>query len=345
MDNRKRAHADTIKFDLQSVLETLSLDPLIHGLQIVAASELAGDYFPRLDTDRPALVLDCDTAELLERVVNTLRVNYPARHELTLARGKTKKIFPLDTIAYPRAARRAVLYVPPLPYSSSPLTLANIMARLRAPVGGCPWDLEQTHESITRALVEEAYEVIEAISDQDMAHLKEELGDLQLHVLFQTQIARDENEFALSDVGAELAEKLIRRHPHVFGNENIQDASIVLENWEKIKQAEKKSKGQKESANGLDAGIPRNLPALTRAQKISERARRKKFSTANKKPNDAELGLKSKIERARNRERVVGELLLEIARIAEEHGIDAERALNAASKRFVRTRKATGIKH
>jgi len=329
-------------FDLNSLLEQFQLDLRARGIQIVSALEMANDYFPRLDTDRPALVLDCDSAELLERVVNTLRANYPAQHELTLARGKTKKIFPLAALAYPRAARRAVLYVPPLPQSGSPLTLANIMARLRAPVGGCPWDLAQTHASITRALVEEAYEVIEAISDNDMEHLKEELGDLFLHVLFQSQIARDENEFALSDVGAELAEKLIRRHPHVFGNENVQDVGVVLENWEKIKQAEKKSKGQTENADGLDAGIPRHLPALTRAQKISERARRKKIPTSNEKQNDAELGLKSKIARARNRERVVGELLLELARIAEEHGIDAERALNAASKRFARTKKKKG---
>lgn len=324
--------------DLNPILELLELEPLKNGLQLVHGDELARDSFPRLDTDRPALVWHLHTSNLKE-IARTLRVNYPASHPLALVRKNRAQHFALANLPTIKITRNSILYIAPFPHFSSPLTLANIMARLRAPVGGCPWDLEQTHESITRALVEEAYEVIEAISDQDMAHLKEELGDLQLHVLFQTQIARDENEFALSDVGAELAEKLIRRHPHVFGNENVQDVGVVLENWEKIKQAEKKSKGQKESANGLDAGIPRNLPALTRAQKISERARRKKIPTPRERPNGAQMGLKSKIERARNRERVVGELLLEIARIAEEHGIDAERALNAASKRFVETKK------
>jgi MazG family protein len=245
----------------------------------------------------------------------------------------------------------SVLYVPPLAHPNSPLTLANIMARLRAPVGGCPWDLEQTHESITRALVEETYEVIEAISDKDAEHLKEELGDLFLHVLFQTQIARDENEFSLSDVGTELAAKLIRRHPHVFGDEQAEGAGWVLDNWEKIKQAEKKKKGQSEKANRPDAGIPRNLPALTRAQKIAERVRRRtddggrtsddgrgtddrdaKGQTSNVKPQ--EFGRRDVFTASGAKEELLGDWLMELARLGEEYGIDAERALNAASNRL-----------
>lgn len=324
-----------------SVLELLELDPLAHGLALLDASELAADAFPRIDTDRPALVFGVNS-ENLAGIVRTLRVNYPASHPLTLVQNKRVRHLTLEQAHSDiKAARNAVLFLPPQAHTSSPLSLANIMARLRAPVGGCPWDLEQTHESITRALVEETYEVIEAISDEDAPHLREELGDLLLHVLFQTQIARDQNEFALSDVGAELAAKLIRRHPHVFGSERAEDASWVLDNWEKIKQAEKKDKGQEPAPESLDAGIPRNLPALVRAQKVSERARRKqghpngkKHSSANGK-NGAGAELDKKIARAKDRERAVGELLLEIAQVAEKHGIDAERALNAANKTFV----------
>lgn len=331
--------------DLNTLLDRLGLDPRAAGIQIVSARELADDYFPRLDTDRPALVLDCSNAELLERVTDTLRVNYPAQHEVTLVRGKSKTIVPLAQAARARVTRHAVLYVPPLPHPGSPLTLANIMAHLRAPVGGCPWDLEQTHASITRSLIEETYEVIEAISDNDMLHLMEELGDLQLHVLFQTQIARDEKQFMLSDVGAELAAKLIRRHPHVFGETQAHDAETVVANWEKIKQAEKARKGQTTDADALDAGIPRDLPALTRAQKVAERARRARGSNAfihsprAKKRAGPESKLRATVHRARDRERVLGDLLLELAALAEEHGIDAERALRAATKDFVEQKK------
>lgn len=335
-------------FNLTLILKQLGLDPFARGLQILDARELAADSFPRVDTDRPALIFHVHLAKR-ESITRALRVNYPGTHPLTLV--QNNRVRPLTPDTFPRDLKissRAALYLPPLPHASSPLTLANIMARLRAPVGGCPWDLEQTHESITRSLVEETYEVIEAISENDMPHLKEELGDLWLHVLFQTQIARDENEFALSDVGAELAAKLIRRHPHVFGDQQAHDAQSVLDNWEKIKQAERQSKGQTHAATTLDHGIPRDLPALTRAQKISERARRKLMSSKTAprgkqrtEPQTLTRGratdrskFRDKIARARNRERVVGEMLLQIAQAAEEHGIDAERALHAASKAF-----------
>jgi len=206
-------------------------------------------------------------------------------------------------------------------------------------------------------LIEEAYEVVETISDNDMLHLMEELGDLQLHVLFQTQIARDENQFALSDVGAELAAKLIRRHPHVFGETHAHDADTVIANWEAIKRAEKARKGQTENAHALDADIPRELPALARAQKVHERARRRGIRTSNVKrqASNGELpapslarghtsrdAVRKMVLHARDRERAVGEMLFELAALAEQHGIDAERALRAATKNFVERKKNEG---
>lgn len=319
--------------DLNFVLEQLGIDPLAHGLQIVAARELAGEYFPRLDTDRPALVLQFDAPELLPRVVRTLRRNYPADHGVTIVRGAKQKKLALEKLALEKTTRNTALYLAPFAHPSSPLTLANIMAHLRSPVGGCPWDLEQTHSSITRALIEETYEVIEAISDDDMLHLVEELGDLQLHVLFQAQIARDRQEFALSDVGAELAAKLIRRHPHVFGEEQAHDADTVVANWEKIKQAEKARKGQTAPSNALDVGIPRELPALARAQKVHERARRQAPASGQAKAPRSKIA--EQFLRSKNSERAVGEMLFELAALAEQHGIDAERALRAATKTFV----------
>ena len=149
--------------------------------------------------------------------------------------------------------------------------LVNIMRRLRGP-GGCPWDAEQTHESLTRYLLEESYEVIEAIESKSQSNLKEELGDLLLQPVFHAAIAEESNEFTIHDVIDTLCRKLIRRHPHVFGDMRIADSNAQIENWEKIKKTEKGD----ERKSALD-GVPPQLPALLKAQKITEKAARVGF--------------------------------------------------------------------
>ncbi|MDD2900168.1 MAG: nucleoside triphosphate pyrophosphohydrolase [Desulfuromonadaceae bacterium] len=149
--------------------------------------------------------------------------------------------------------------------------LISIMKKLRAP-GGCPWDAEQTHESLTRYLLEEAYEVIEAIDERSPQHLEEELGDLLLQPVFHAAIAEEAGEFTISDVIDTLCSKLIRRHPHVFGDLEIKDSNAQVENWEKIKKLEKGD----ERKTAL-SGVPKHLPALMKAQKISEKASRVGF--------------------------------------------------------------------
>ncbi|HPX62058.1 MAG TPA: nucleoside triphosphate pyrophosphohydrolase [Deltaproteobacteria bacterium] len=150
--------------------------------------------------------------------------------------------------------------------------LVEIMRRLRGP-GGCPWDAEQTHESLTRYLLEESYEVIEAIDSGSKDHLKEELGDLLLQPVFHAAIAEEHDEFTISDVLDEICDKLIRRHPHVFGDEVIRDSAAQTINWEKIKKSEKSSDERKSAI----AGVPPHLPALLKAQKITEKAARVGF--------------------------------------------------------------------
>ena len=149
--------------------------------------------------------------------------------------------------------------------------LVNIMRKLRAP-GGCPWDAEQTHESLTRYLLEETYEVIEAIDEKSPQHLKEELGDLLLQPVFHAAIAEESGEFTIDDIISTLCDKLIRRHPHVFGTVEIKDSSQQIESWEKIKRLEKGD----ERPSAL-SGIPEHLPALLKAHKISEKASRVGF--------------------------------------------------------------------
>ena len=149
--------------------------------------------------------------------------------------------------------------------------LVAIMRKLRAP-GGCPWDAEQTHESLTRYLLEEAYEVIEAIDEKNPRHLKEELGDLLLQPVFHAAIAEEAGDFSINDVISTLCNKLIRRHPHVFGDLEIKDSQAQIENWEKIKKLENGD----ERPSAL-SGVPAHLPALLKAQKIGEKASRVGF--------------------------------------------------------------------
>lgn len=149
--------------------------------------------------------------------------------------------------------------------------LVAIMRKLRAP-GGCPWDAEQTHESLTRYLLEETYEVIEAIDEKSPQHLKEELGDLLLQPIFHAAIAEESGDFTIDDVIGTLCDKLIRRHPHVFGDLVIRDSNEQIENWESIKRQEKGI----ERPSAL-SGVPDHLPALLKAHKISEKASRVGF--------------------------------------------------------------------
>ena len=155
--------------------------------------------------------------------------------------------------------------------------LLQIMARLRAPVGGCPWDIEQTYDSIAPYTIEEAYEVADAIARGDRNDLREELGDLLLQVVYHARIAEEEGAFAFGDVVTAISDKMIRRHPHVFGADVVEGAAAQTGRWEAIKAAERAAKGACDApASALD-DIPLALPALTRAEKMQKRAARTGF--------------------------------------------------------------------
>lgn len=145
--------------------------------------------------------------------------------------------------------------------------LVDIIAKLRSK-DGCPWDQEQTHESLRESVLEESYELVEAINNKDIENTKEELGDLLMQVIIHAQIAKEENQFTLEDVVDGIAKKLIFRHPHVFGNEDVKDSQEVLQNWEELKKKEKKQSTQTESM----MSVAKALPALTRANKVIKKA-------------------------------------------------------------------------
>ncbi len=198
------------------------------------------------------------------------------------------------------------------------------MASLRGP-GGCPWDKEQSHQSIRFHAVEEVYELLDAIEDKDDEGMAEELGDMLLQVVFHCQLASEEKRFDFEKVAAAIADKLIRRHPHVFGESEAQSVAAVWAQWEKIKKAEKV--GTKHERPSVLDGIPRQLPALFRAEKLAKKARKAGLIP----PMN---GGKSATAKAR---RDLGEALLELAITAQGHGISAEEVLRAALKRKEKT--------
>lgn len=210
--------------------------------------------------------------------------------------------------------------------------LAEVMARLRDPDGGCPWDLEQDFATIAPYTIEEAYEVADAIERGDLAGLREELGDLLLQVVYHAQMAAEAGAFDLAEVTAGIADKMIRRHPHVFGDVEVASAAAQTEAWEKLKAAEKPRAG------ALD-GVALGLPALMRAQKLQKRAARVGFDWPDpggpRAKIDEELAEIAVAPPERQAEEI-GDLLFAVVNYARHLGVDAEEALRAANAKFER---------
>lgn len=219
--------------------------------------------------------------------------------------------------------------------------LREIMARLRDPQGGCPWDLEQSFATIAPYTVEEAYEVADAIERGDLVDLREELGDLLLQVVFHARIAEEQGAFGFDDVAQAISDKMVRRHPHVFGSERFVDARAQTAAWEALKAEERAAKGQHRA--GVLDDVPAGLPALLRAVKLTKRAARVGFdwsSTAEVLDKVREELAELEVEiaardKAKSREEL-GDLLFVVANLARKLDVDPEDALRAANAKFTR---------
>lgn len=357
---------------IEPVCAALGIDPLERGLQLLDALDLALDDqagrraapdswatlhgfeytppllpFPLVAT-RPALICQVYSRAIASHVKLSLLERYPADHAVTLVRAagvageECVAELPLHELDHRSDIDHLTcVYVPPLtPLADmrSPEGAAYIVGRLLGP-GGCPWDREQTPQSLRAALLEEVHEVLEALDADDDAALAEEMGDLLISVLMQSEMARQAGRFDLGDVFGTVASKLVRRHPHVFGTIEVAESSEVLRDWEAIKHAERAAKGAP-SRGALD-GIPASLPALATAQKLAYRAAQTGFDAPDVEHAWELLGeelheLRAGAHDPVQAEAELGDALLALARLGWKLGIDAESALRAAIARFRR---------
>lgn len=222
-------------------------------------------------------------------------------------------------------------------------SLVETIWRLRQP-DGCPWDRKQTHESIGKNMIEEAYEALDCIEAGDEAHLREELGDVLMQVVLHAQIAADAGAFTMADVARDINDKLIRRHPHVFGECSADSADEVLAIWDSVKLAEKGAKDADaaeagERPEGLLEGVPRSLPALMEAQKVSRKAASAGFEWETvadvwDKVVEERAEFEAEAPGTAERELEFGDLLFALVNVARKEGIDAESALRASTAKF-----------
>ena len=311
------------------------------GLRIADALAMG-----RIDPTVPLLVCQVYNRRIASQLKLALGKHYPDDHGVLLVHAagvpgqETVERRPLYAIDRDeRADHLTSLWVPalaPLQALREPQALQEIMARLRAPVGGCPWDREQSHATLRRYLLEETYEALEAVDASDAAALEEELGDLLLQIVFHAQIADEAGEYDLGDVVAGIAGKMIRRHPHVFGETTAQDASAVLRNWEALKRAERA--GMDQAHKSMLDGVPKAMPALAHSQAIQARAARVGFDwpdvqgVLDKVAEEARELAESASEADRQEE--FGDLLFVLVRLADRLGVNAEDALRAANQKF-----------
>ena len=320
--------------DLMVVASSLELDT-VSRLTLVDGAELAQGHVPPFPADAPALVTGVHSGEIAAGVQTVLSSVYPLSHGLKCVdpAGKVEGVLLRDL-----AGRFSpVVYVPALGVGASFEAFQEIIAHLRAP-DGCPWDRKQTHLSLRKSLLEESYETLEAMDKEDPAKMREEFGDLLLQIVLNAQIGGEAAEFTMTDVVRGIYEKIVRRHPHVFGDAKVDGVGQVLSNWEQLKAAERKSDGLTEK--GVLDGLPGALPALNQAQEFQERAARVGFdwpvveNVLDKVREEIE-----EVKAASNPQELtdeLGDLFFVLVNLARWKKVNAEDALRGTNLKFKR---------
>ncbi|GHO44659.1 nucleoside triphosphate pyrophosphohydrolase [Ktedonospora formicarum] len=338
---------------MEPVCSLLGLDPFDTGLQIVDATILAGlesdEIAGTLIPTAPLMVTQVYNRRLASQVKLTLSECYPDEWPVRLVRAAgvaseeealEMPLYALDHNNY--ANHLSTLYVPPLDQLTPlrlPDTLRYITKRLRREPDGCPWDRQQTHQTLIRYVIEETYEVVEAIEENDMQKLADELGDLLLQVYLHAEIARQEGSFSIGDVYENINAKMLRRHPHVFGDTEAHNAGQVAQNWEEIKRQERLQAGTlNEKQETIFKDIPQATPALMVAQEYQKRAAKTGFEFENLEQVIAKLDEElQELRQANTQEEQheeLGDILFLAAKLARWYKIDAEEALRASNRKF-----------
>jgi tetrapyrrole methylase family protein/MazG family protein len=324
---------------VEPMLSALGVD-LLPQTAVVDALDLATQHHPLFPPSAPALIAQVYSPRVAGELKITLMAQYPDEHLVRLihaAGTAEERIEDLPLHEIDRSEHigyLTALYVPLVGEHTSFEEFQELIAHLRAPEG-CPWDREQTHLSLRRNLIEEAYEVLDAIDAEDPAAMQEEFGDLLVQVVLHAQIATEAGEFRMSDVLHGIITKLISRHPHVFGDADIKTADAVIANWEQLKAKERKEKGVE---RGILDGVGAALPALTQAEAYTSRAARVGFEWPNYEGimGDVaeEIGEFRTAETDEERESEFGDVLFALVNLSRWLKVDAEAALRAANARF-----------
>jgi tetrapyrrole methylase family protein/MazG family protein len=308
-------------------------------LQIFDALSLIARHIPPINPNVPLMIGQVYNPLIAGELKLNLMTLYPDDQPVVLVHGAGSGVFEKEEIyLYEIDRSQAVsyltsLYIPAISYPASITELAETVAILRSP-DGCPWDQKQTPQSMRSGFLEEACEVLEALDLEDELLLEEELGDMFFHLLFQVQLAQEDEIFRLSDVLAGIDAKLKRRHPHVWGDVAVQDSDQVVLNWDEIK---KREKGEQVSFSILD-NIPASLPALMRAQKIQKQAGKVGFEWPDidgvyAKLDEEIVELKTAVSPEEKQDEL-GDVLFSVVNLARWLKIDAETALREASLKF-----------
>ena len=326
--------------NLELTLNALELARPVH-LTILDAALLVQSHHPHFPPDVPTLITSVVSSAMAAEVKQRLMTVYPGDHQVRLvhasdsANVSIQEIGMSDMDGGDQFSVQTSLYVPPLAENTSFEGFQELVAHLRAPEG-CPWDREQTHQTLRPNLLEETYETLSAIDTDDAAAMQEEFGDLLLQVVLHAQIASEYGEFKMADVIKGIHTKLVDRHPHVFGDVKIADAEGVKQNWERLKAHERQAKGERDV--GVLDGIPVDLPALAQADAYQKRAARVGFDwpeiegVLDKISEEVE-----ELRQARDRDSQVeeiGDLFFALANLARWKKIDPESALRATNKKF-----------
>lgn len=326
---------------LEPTFSALGIDPF-PGLTLFDAMQLSSLHVPPFPPDAPVLVAQLYSRMVAAEVKTTLNAVFPDDHPVQLVHAagtadeQVEALLLYQIDRSPHIGALTGLYLPPLEAGTSFEAFQEVVARLRAP-DGCPWDREQTHLSLRSHLLEEAYEALSAIDDQDAEGMREELGDLLLQIVLHSQIAVEAGEFSMNEVIRQIYEKIVRRHPHVFGAAHLEGVQGVLHNWERLKEEER---GRKQQQAGMLDGVPQAFPALAQAQEYQDRAARVGFDWpvidgVLDKIAEEVLEIKA-ASSGEELEAELGDLLFVLVNLARWKGVDAESALRAANQKFRR---------